>query len=140
MALVDRKEEESMAVQSRLNSTHRGHRDVVRSSFYSSAVRVASFLDYAGRGLMPFGASVVRPSSQLGQLFTGSEDGVLCSWTLYPPAQADVEMDDEEVDQGGAMAEDEELGGGSKRRRDEDAEVLGGDGGWGGMKRGRRDR
>lgn len=88
---------------------------------------------------MPFGLSVIRPSPQSGQLFTGSEDGVLCSWTLSSPAQTDVEMDDEEVDQGGAMAEDE-LGGGSKRRRDEDAEVLGGDGGWGGMKRGRRDR
>lgn len=42
-----------------------------------------------------------------------------------------------------AMVEDEEIGGGKRRRpatEVQPAPVLGGDGGWGNVKRGRRDR
>jgi hypothetical protein len=39
MALLERTGDDRISIQTRLNSTHRGHRDVVRSAFYNPTVR-----------------------------------------------------------------------------------------------------
>lgn len=85
---------------------------------------------------------------QTQTLFTGSEDSVLCAWSLAPQAPPDVEMDHAEptnARSADAMDEDEEIGGGKRRRVGEERELergdpgyIGGDGGWG--KRGKSRR
>ncbi|CDZ97059.1 WD40 repeat protein [Phaffia rhodozyma] len=99
-------DDEDMVISKTFRGGFRGHRDVVRAAYYDS-------------------------SSQT--MYTGSEDSVLCSWSLNDTSGKD-EDEDVEMDKHAQVDGDDEMNGVKRRRPDEP--MLGGDGGWG--KRGRR--